>query len=49
MGIPVVRVRAACYTVDHKPIFTQDADVAYDKRELLEGDIKTALDGAWLH
>jgi hypothetical protein len=34
------------YTVDHKPIFTQDADVAYDKRELLEGDIKTALDGA---
>ncbi|MGT2472101.1 GSU2403 family nucleotidyltransferase fold protein [Paraburkholderia terrae] len=34
------------YTVDHKPIFTQDADVAYDKRELLEGDIKTALEGA---
>lgn len=34
------------YTADHKPIFTQDADVAYDKRELREGDIKAALDGA---
>jgi len=34
------------YTVDHKPIFTQDADVAYDKRELREGDIKAALVGA---
>ena len=34
------------YTADHKPIFTQDADVAYDKRELREGDIKAALEGA---
>nr|WP_231747074.1 GSU2403 family nucleotidyltransferase fold protein [Burkholderia sp. BDU5] len=34
------------YTADHKPIFTQDADVAYDKRELIEGNIKTALEGA---
>ncbi|UVE69241.1 nucleotidyltransferase domain-containing protein [Burkholderia pyrrocinia] len=31
---------------DHKPIFTQDADVAYAERERLEGDIKKALEGA---
>lgn len=34
------------YTADHKPIFTQDADVAYDKREQLEGNIKTTLESA---
>jgi len=31
---------------DHKPIFTQDADVAYAEREVLEGDIKKALESA---
>ncbi|MEX3937730.1 GSU2403 family nucleotidyltransferase fold protein [Paraburkholderia phymatum] len=31
------------YTADYNPIFTQDADVAYAERELLEGDIKQAL------
>lgn len=31
---------------DHKPIFTQDADVAYAARERLEGDIRKALEGA---
>ncbi|WP_225031010.1 GSU2403 family nucleotidyltransferase fold protein [Paraburkholderia sp. XV] len=34
------------YTVDHTPIFTNDADVAYAEREPLEGDIKQALEGA---
>jgi hypothetical protein len=40
------RYEPRAYTEDHNPIFTQDADVAYDKREPLEGDIKKALEGA---
>lgn len=34
------------YAADHKPIFTQDADVAYDKGDPLKGDIQKALEGA---
>ncbi|MGU7771828.1 GSU2403 family nucleotidyltransferase fold protein [Burkholderia sp. MR1-5-21] len=34
------------YKPDHKPIYTQDADVAYAEHEALEGDIKKALEGA---
>ncbi|QHE91180.1 hypothetical protein PI93_004615 [Pandoraea fibrosis] len=40
------RYEPRAYTADHIPIFTRDADVAYDKREPLEGDIKKALAGA---
>ncbi|MFT0174855.1 GSU2403 family nucleotidyltransferase fold protein, partial [Paraburkholderia mimosarum] len=40
------RYEPRAYTADHNPIFTQDADVAYDTHELLEGDIKKALEGA---
>lgn len=40
------RYEPRAYTANHNPIFTQDADVAYDKREPLEGDIKAALEGA---
>ncbi|OXI18781.1 GSU2403 family nucleotidyltransferase fold protein [Burkholderia sp. AU15512] len=34
------------YKPEHKPIFTQDADVAYAHQAVLEGDIKSALEGA---
>ncbi|WP_321908257.1 GSU2403 family nucleotidyltransferase fold protein [Burkholderia cepacia] len=40
------RYESRAYKPEHKPIFTQDADVAYAEREALEGDIKTALEGA---
>lgn len=40
------RYEPRAYTPHHNPIFTQDADVAYDKREPLGGDIKKALEGA---
>lgn len=40
------RYEPRAYTADHTPIFTQDADVAYDTCEPLEGDIKKALEGA---
>lgn len=33
------------YKPEHKPIFTQDADVAYAHQAVLEGDIKSALGG----
>lgn len=40
------RYEPRAYKPDHAAIFTQDADVAYARQEALEGDIKTALEGA---
>lgn len=40
------RYEPRAFKPDYDAIFTQDADVAYAKREALEGDIKRALEGA---
>lgn len=40
------RYEPRAYQPEHKPIFTQDVDVAYAESVALEGNIKTALEGA---